>query len=442
MKKQLIKILLLALIANPAQGMFRAMASVIKSYSPRIMNSAKRVSNGLPRGLPRMVIKNTQSFMPNSRFFSFKNGARISFKPQWKNIPWKSARIMPLASSLTAAALLAWPHKAYAQSQHNALEQSMPTASLWNYVAQGQKLSREAMVQSFIDDCTRHAHENNAIPTHTRNNDTVRVATYNVHMWKDARGIRNFDAIMHTIAHVNADVLVLQEVHMFDKDQIITRLQELGYTHASAGKTSTIGGTFFGNMVVSKYPFAAEPVVKTYDADQKYAGERRCYIKAAIQLPSDKKITVYGTHLDVYDQTETLRTQEIKELIADIQKNPGHCIIAADYNAVRKRDYQYAVNGKNVWDMLNENNKKRTGAATQTRALEILEQHHFVDSFTQNNQQSPKATVWSGTAVDFLYLNEAWNKPNAHFNVYNSSYVYYTSSSDHLPILMDMAIRK
>lgn len=434
MKKYALKLALLALTAMQSHGMWRTAMRLSKTF---IEKSIAR----LPKS-PTTLVKNTQMPIAHSRFASFKASARITLKPQWQKINWRAPRLIFGAASLTAAALLAQPYKAYAQSKEHDAQQSMPAASVWQLYAQGIRLSRHEMIEQFNRDCALHAHENNAIPAHISNDESVRVATYNVHMWKDAHGAKNFDAIMNTISQVNADVLVLQEVLMFDKEYIMKRLKELGYVHTSAGRTATFGGTFFGNMVVSKYPFnTSASLIKTYDADQKYPGERRCYIKSTVQLPQNKEITVYGTHLDVYDETENLRTQEIQELIADSAHSKTPCIIAADYNAVRKKDYQYEVNGKSVWAMLNESNKKRTGMPTQTRALETLEQHNFVDSFTSNNQQNPRATVWSGTAVDFLYLNDAWQKQNADLSL-GKSYVYYSSASDHLPILMDMTIKK
>ena len=417
---------LLCLISFPAHGMWRSMLRITKSLA----------SFGMMRNsIKTSYLKQTPSFMSNSRgFFTFKNTPRIRIAPQWHKTAWRYTRIAPLVSTLAATVYFA--PKAYAQSKEKTYASSMPAASLWRQIAQGATLSRNAMIESFIDDCTRREHENSLIPQHGINNETVRMATYNVHMWKDAYGTRNFDAILDTITKMNADVLVLQEVHMFDRATIMNALLNHGYTYVSAGQTTTIGGKFFGNMVVSKYPFAQKPVVKTYDEDQKYAGERRCYIKATVQLPHDKKITVYGTHLDVYDQTENLRTAEINELVQDMNNTKENCMIAADFNAVRKQDYQYYIENKSVWDMLNSNNKKRTGIETQTKALETLQHNKFTDSFTKHKQECPRYTVWSGTAVDFMYLNEAWQLPIA------NNYVYQSSASDHLPIIMDITINK
>lgn len=436
MKKYILKIILLAFIIQPAHGMMRLLPAAIKSLRTFITNNAKRT----PLRLPQTTVKKTQPSIDYMRFLTSRSIIRMSLKAQWQKTTLKLPSLISGAVSLTTATLLL-AHKAKAQSKKYDVKQSMPIASLWQEYTQGKKLTRHEIIERFNQDCARHVHENNAIPMHTINDDAVRIATYNVHMWKDAHEAKNFDGIMRTISQVNADIVVLQEVYMFDKELILKQLKTLGYEYTIAGRTATFGGRFFGNMMVSKYPFASAPLVKTYDADQKYAGERRCYIKSVVQLPHDKKVTIYGTHLDVYDETETLRTKEIEELIADSAHSKTPCIIAADYNAVRKKDYQYDVNGKNVWELLNENSKRRIKMPTQTRALETLEQSHFIDSFTQNGQQNPRATVWSGTAVDFLYLNKAWQQPNTDLNL-GKSYIYYSSASDHLPILMDMTIKK
>lgn len=420
MKKLLITFACIILSIQPTYCMWRTLARLAKTQASikplfkKTITSIKPLKISMPSGL--------------------KNSRVQSFIPRWQTSTWPRARIMPIATTLTAATLIAWPYRGYAQPKEEKNEQSIPVPLLWNFFSQGKQLSRYEMTQSFIADCVAHEHKNSTIASHTFGDTTARLATYNVHMWKDAFGRKNFDAITDTIKKINADVLVLQEVHMFDHNHILNRLKDLGYQYTCAGQTTTIHGKFFGNMIVSKYPFAQEPTVKTYDADQKIAGERRCYIKATVQLPHDKKVTVYGTHLDVYDDSEALRTQEIEELVADAQKSTEPCVIGADYNAVRARDYNYQVNGNKVWDMLNHNSKKRIGIPTQTKALETLERNGFIDSFTKNNQQSPRFTVWSGTAVDFFYLNKNWNLP------ITNSYVYYSSASDHLPILMDVHI--
>jgi len=314
----------------------------------------------------------------------------------------------------------------------------MQSASVWRSIAQDKELTKKQMIQSFILDCAHYAKENAAIPLHEKNNKYVRIATYNVHSWHDPHAKSNILGIMQVIANMNADVLILQEVSLFDADLIRYLLQVMGgYTYGSFVKAANHGGNPFGNMIISKYPFVKPPVLKTFEADKENASthfEKRGYIAATIQLPGKKQITVYGTHLDVYDETEWLRLQEVQELHDAIASEEGPCVIAADCNAVRSCDYAYCLRGKVVWDMLSERHIKRTGTEISTYALDLLELYGYVDCFTKNNQLCPKFTAWSGTTVDFIWLNKSFDLP------ISGCYTWYSAASDHLPIIMDVKI--
>ena len=65
-----------------------------------------------------------------------------------------------------------------------------------------------------------------------------------------------------------------------------------------------------------------------------------------------------------------------------------------------------------------------------------LENNEFQDCFTKSKQQCPKFTVWSGTAVDFMYLDKKWDLPIA------GCHTYYSSASDHLPVIMDVKVKE
>ncbi|MCX5922328.1 MAG: endonuclease/exonuclease/phosphatase family protein [Candidatus Dependentiae bacterium] len=321
--------------------------------------------------------------------------------------------------------------------------QDTPPASMWEAITKGYCMPRHMMIESFVEDCEKLAHKNNDIPKHVKNDTTVRIATYNVHSWYDAYNKRNFGNIMQVIEDINADILVLQEVSVFDWSRIEKSFKRLGYicTWSGFAKAADHGGHPFGNMIVSKYPLTKKPVIKTFDADKKCQGEQRCYVNVTAKLPQNKQVTLYGTHFDVYDETENRRELEVKELVDTIVQQPGACMIAADCNAVRSRDYQWTIphntfgNAK-VWDLLNASNQQRTGMETQTKALATLENNEFQDCFTKNKQQCPKFTVWSGTAVDFMYLDKKWDLPIA------GCHTYYSSASDHLPVIMDVKVKE
>ncbi|HEV2601989.1 MAG TPA: ankyrin repeat domain-containing protein [Candidatus Babeliales bacterium] len=312
-------------------------------------------------------------------------------------------------------------------------------ASIWQEYAQGHELAKEGMAVLYSNDCVRDAFYNARIAKKTSR--VARIATYNVHLWKDAIGVDAYQDILNVIAQIQADILVLQEVLMFDEAQIKKDLAALGYVYPPTfAPMDRIGGVQFGNMIVSKYPFVKPPFRTTYAANAR--DDQRNFINAHIQLPNGSIISLYGTHLDVWDETGAVREKQVRELLEHVQKDPHeNIVLAGDCNAVRRSDYEYEVAGKSVWDMQTEQFLKRVPARLRlqevpTQALQNIERAGFKDCFTAAGIAGPKYTVWTGTIVDFIFCAQKWNLP------IDGCYIYFTAASDHLPVIMDVRIVK
>ncbi|HEV2601397.1 MAG TPA: endonuclease/exonuclease/phosphatase family protein [Candidatus Babeliales bacterium] len=320
-------------------------------------------------------------------------------------------------------------------------EQEYKPASIWTTYAQTGSLPKKEIIPSFLKDCqkARDAGENDKIPAHDKT--IARIAVYNVHFWTSPERKPAYAGIMNTIKNIQADVIALQEVLLFDPEKINNDFAHLGYRYRTFMPMNRWKGHLFGNMIVSKYPFDTKPYKKTYDADQYSKREKRNFIHTIITLPDTNKISLCGTHLDVWDETEQKRLAEVKELIAhacaDTYPNK---VLLADWNAVRKQDYQYNVAQKQVWKLLTKNFQERTGLTqVPTQTLDYIESAGFTDSFAKKGIPSPRYTVWSGTRVDLIYLAQTWKLP------IRGCYVYYGTNpeeeSDHMPIIMDVLLQ-
>lgn len=247
-----------------------------------------------------------------------------------------------------------------------------------------------------------------AIPKKTK--DVLRIATYNVHGWRsplkkfsDPIGA-DFQAIYNTIQKVNADVLILQEV-VFRSQQTADVLSQLGYVYQSFCYGNPEGGDF-GNMIVSKVPFARDPIRHNFGSTSK--PHNRCYIKVEFDLRKYgvRNLIIYGTHLDVGSRKK--RLAEVQELASLVHEHDAgkNVLIGADWNAVKGES-----------------------------SLKYLAKHGFVDSFDFVYLPQPQFTHWSGQTIDRLYLWN-WHLPIA------GCYVYYSAASDHLPVIMDISVNK
>jgi len=316
--------------------------------------------------------------------------------------------------------------------------QECTPASIWHEFAKKGGLERNAILPSFILDIVRDEKQNQAIPPKT---DSIsRVTTYNVHGFKDSFKKKDYQQILTVIKDINPDILLLQEVIFFAGNSINNDFEKMGYTY----QTFMPMQPNFGNMIFSKYPFTQKPFKKTYaiDIEDKHKGDKHNFINTVIRLPDGNTISVYATHLDKPRASDNRQLEETKDLISFVIKNDknSNILLAADWNAVRERDFDYAIDGKSAWEIYSNNfitlqKGPKKLLAVPTDALAHIEQHGFQDCFTRAALPVPKYSCWNGTMVDFIFCSRDWNLPIA------GAYIYFTPASDHLPVIMDIELK-
>jgi|GEM_PF-5179024 len=367
------------------------------------------------------------------------------------------------------------PLKIEEQSQESSIH------PIWYSTNAGQQLDRKGMVDKFrtISD-QLGATENIKIPV--KSSDICRVATYNVHFWVNPYGSWNtgrnaddFNRIIEVIKKAAPDILILEEVGGGDHDfktSFDQFCQQAGYAYVVYGSTSPKGVDDPGhlyNCIASKYPFVGQPTKKQYvtNPDPTVAGqnpEQRCFVGAVVQLPNNKTVSVYGTHLEVRPITikdatgeqksltpENVRKAQLEELVKYISDNDknGNVIIGGDFNSFRKQDLMgYKIASKTLWDILQQdwpnvlkvmdrsaNLEAYLDKQPPYFALEYLAQKGYRDSFELSGFRPPQFTTWTGTRIDFLFLNSSWGLP------LKGGYVFYNWASDHIPVIVDISLR-
>lgn len=315
--------------------------------------------------------------------------------------------------------------------------QTMNASSIWNKLRSGDRLNRDDKVDIFVNDCNDLKEQNKAIPAHKNGDGLFRVASYNVHYWAGPSTTNEqpyFTEVLQVLKEINADVVILEEVvwntPQYSKEKLNTasfleKFEALGYKYHQFVQTINFYGGPFGNAILSKYPINA--ISKKFTNGGK---EPRAYINATVTLPNNKTISVYGTHLDVFDETGDIRSGQIDELLNTIRENDKNenILIAADFNEARKQDYN-----EETWNLIVKD-RASLKWPTSTKVSKALKANNFTDCFERGRFVGPQFTVWTGTAVDFIYLNKSWKLPLA------GCYTYFDASSDHIPVIMDIKI--
>lgn len=265
------------------------------------------------------------------------------------------------------------------------------------------KLIKVPALQQFEKEMKDAESENLKIPQKKLN--IFRIMTYNIHFWRDPYNQKNNLAQMiAVIKKINPDLLILQEVTTgkmdFNTSPIRQTIEkEIGLKYFN--DCNAFKHSWFGNIIASKIPF-----IKTdqFNFKEDELG-KRCVVFAQMEL-QNKNLNVYGTHLEV-SGNDNIRKEQIKEIADKIAKEhkDQNCLIAGDFNATR-----------------------------DSGTVKLLTDNGYTDCFTHLGWQHPNITNWTGIEIDFIFLSPNWNL------VIDGCYVYNDSSSDHLPIIMDIAI--
>lgn len=303
----------------------------------------------------------------------------------------------------------------------------------------------------FIKDMLRWAPENKHIPRHSFNKSspsTIRIATYNVRFWTDPLNNPNVEAILNVIKTINADILILQEslwdanvLQNYGVDNLPVRFQKLGYIYGGLNTLSRIWAPNFknyGTVIFSKFPLT-QIFSDSYKSPLQ-SPKKQGYSHASVMLPNTT-ISVYGTHLfvesisDEPSKAEDVRLEQLRQLTEIIAKDPSpNAFIAADCNAVRKKDFNYNINGISAWELADQDFIGYVGIHRPTHALQHLLSKGFKNSFDLYGISNPKVTTWAGIPVDHIFLSPTWKLP------IQGSYLFFDAASDHSPIICDVGI--
>ncbi len=242
-------------------------------------------------------------------------------------------------------------------------------------------------------------------------NETVRVATYNVHRWQGVNGRSKPDVARagYVISELDADIIALQEVLRpfapegsdgpggIDGDDALGRLCDELDLHLAFAVTRNHRRGQLGNAILSRFPITTISVI-----DISYSRiEKRVALAAQIGH-SGASMGVVATHLSLVDRT---RHRQVQSLLEHPQMNSGPAILMGDMNAWRK-----CKGSKELEESLNL--------------------HHNVEwpaSFPAGRPMFALDRIYSRGA-DVLEVNEH-NSPAAR------------KASDHLPIVAEVRIK-
>jgi len=212
----------------------------------------------------------------------------------------------------------------------------------------------------------------------------------------------NVEDIIRDIKSLNPTIITFQEFPtiQFSPETTVNEfkmeLKKLNYQQVVFGHD---GG--LGNAIYSKIP---SPSIATKDL-----GHRRYLARATFDYRG-LDLHLFTTHLDVWDSTGNTRLDEAKIVLNEMKyiqemDREGKIILTGDFN-----DYRDSAPLRLI---------KSTG---------LLDVHDII------KWNPPNYTCWAGTEIDFMIASSTLK------NDIQGIYVYHTTSSDHLPLVLDLAV--
>ncbi len=263
-----------------------------------------------------------------------------------------------------------------------------------------------------------------------KNDAIVRIATYNIRSG-DSNGDGDYQSesskkeIIEAVKHINADILVLQEV-MLTKSEVRAFLSVLGYTYftavvsAKAGVQATSAGACCDvvDSQAKNYIICSKiPIIKTnISKKQIYAYKHLpAFAKIEVDFSSydknygKKNLIMYGVLFDKLSQKK--RLSQANDLV----------------NLLQKEDNQ----GKNILFAAGFNEERG-------RAINYLGAHGFINSFDMMGTTMMRPLLSSAqNIVDGIYVyRESWNL------VCDGSYLFSSQLNNHLSIIVDFDLSK
>ena len=315
---------------------------------------------------------------------------------------------------------------------------------------QNKPFVSDSLKKSFLD----FVESKKTTPLSSLSIDEFRIATYNIHYFTDIYEIQNtYEAILHDIQHINADIIGLQEFILGNKVKIkknlvidltefYDKIEQLGYSKSVlCNSVPSWFKSLYGNIVLissrictetdklceslSETIHTFEKSNETVEVSGSHQGtnETRCYIKIKSAY-NGKNIYIYTTHLDV--ASEHLRKKQIKYIIKDSKRHNRQddvVFIMGDFNTFDEQDIEQT--------QFAENWKSNEYIKHNGEVVNLLKRSGFVDCHKTNPSN---ITAWNNTRVDFIFCNKTI------LGDFRAEYLY-TTNSDHLPVILTLTSR-
>ena len=247
-----------------------------------------------------------------------------------------------------------------------------------------------------------------------KNLNSIRIATLNVHFFRDLHGISNAERLGEILQPLALDVLAVQEAYHKElpDEKVKTDRYYLNYLstllqlpHRAFCSTNND----FGNGLLSKFPLLS---TSNHHVDQILIYNRRGMLEAKIDHPffHENRAKLFVTHLDQIK--ESIRMKQWDTFEANLQNSSSTVqLLMGDFNALTRDDYSDDYFEKFICDVRSRNNWEMPQDIFTRR----LKNSGFIDCWREMNENlkdEQTVTCAYGTRIDYIWrrgtLTDGW----------------------------------
>lgn len=272
------------------------------------------------------------------------------------------------------------------------------------------------LINKFVNYVNNHIDHND----YTINLNNLRIMTFNVHMWTSYNNKSNIKEVKDLISKSNPDIIGLCE--SLYRGQTTQNFYDQHFAYGVYKYYACCNERYGINIILSKFPIIFSHDVSLGKDPIKHINRHALFVTINV---NDNNLNIILTHLDVYDETEKTRLNQMNLIMKTIQKFKfDNCIIMGDFNSLRKSDYSL-----NEWNEIVNLDSLRN-VQTKTLLIDYIESNNYVTHLNSN------LSVWSMRRVDYIYVSKDYP-----FDV-TTTFTMPTLISDHFPIVIDIDLNK
>jgi len=261
----------------------------------------------------------------------------------------------------------------------------------------------------------------------------IRIATLNVHSWRDSRLQSNISRISETIKNYNIDLIGMQEVNEPDfsscPDKKLSALSRLAKENDMDRQFASAFASF-GNASLLRFPVAYTKKFKL-----KGDAEIRSLLCSVVETPVGR-IGFYCTHLDHLREED--RMEQLKMLfkyLSDDQelRDLPHFIVG-DFNSLSSPD-DYS---SDKWKEIAEVRAKHHIQKPKTDVYQAMINEGYVDVWKAAKGKGDTSTVWAKTRIDYIFASKSCT--NKWKTSFTNPVRVDSTMSDHYMIMVDLLL--